>query len=376
MSAGSKQERRPKGEGTYQTRKSDGWVRLVVRKGTKQLTGPYQPTKTKAREEWNRKHQQNAKPSVRGQSSLSTRVREWRKGLKGSPATLAQWDLFIRNKLGVDLDEEKEKRPPSQRDPIGDLKPGQIDDSVVRAWLLRQKGAKSTIRRNLGRLKQVLRDVGVKVDVPRPPDPGHERRPLTPRERLDVAKVLAQADEPTRRAILLAYYAGLNRSEICALQHSDRDGDGIRIRRRAIQTKGELHIQPETKTSKRKGWIPVPDELSFVGPPRTGYVLTDSKEPLTPVALTHRLKDAMKGTALENIKYAGLHIFRRTYGMVLLEKGVDVTTAAELMRHDPVMLLKEYTRSREDLKRDAIKKAFGPSDSEANEPPLSMGGMK
>jgi site-specific recombinase XerD len=77
------------------------------------------------------------------------------------------------------------------------------------------------------------------------------------------------------------------------------------------------------------------------------------------VALTHRLKDAMKGTALENIKYAGLHIFRRTYGMVLLEKGVDVTTAAELMRHDPVMLLKEYTRSREDLKRDAIKKAFG-----------------
>jgi integrase len=339
---GSKPGRRSKGEGTFQTRQSDQWVRLVLRKGPKQLAGPYRPNPTQARKAWIEKHQ---KPSDRNLPSFSTFANNWILDLKGSPATIAQWQLLVANKIDAD--------------PIGDLKLSQIDDAAVRAWLSRQSGAQTTIRRNLGRIKQLLAAAGVRVEVRRPPDPGHERRPLSPRERLAVDRVLEQADEPTRRAILIAYYTGMRRSEICALKHSDVDGDGVWVQRRVIQTTGRLDEQQTTKTAKSRAWVPLPAALKgFVGKGK-GYVLTDSSEPISPVALTHRVKRAMKGTALEHMPYTGLHVFRRTYGMILLESGVDVVTAAELMRHDPAMLLKEYTRSREDLKRDAIRKAFG-----------------
>jgi integrase len=340
--SGSKAVRRSKGEGTYQTRASDQWVRLVVRKGKQQLAGPYKPNPTQARKAWLERHQ---KPSDRSQPSLSTFANSWIADIKGSPATLAQWQLLVANKIDAD--------------PIGDLKLTQVDDTAVRAWLSRQSGAQTTLRRNLGRLKQILAAAGVRVEVRRPVDHGHSRRPLTPREREAVAKVIANADDPTRRAILIAYYTGMRRSEICALKHSDVDGDGVWVQRRIIQTKGRLDEQTATKTAKSRAWVPLPDVLKeFLGKGK-GYVLTDGPEPLSPVALTHRIKRAMKGTALEGLPYAGLHIFRRTYGMILLEAGVDVVTAAELMRHDPSMLMKEYARSREDLKRDAIKKAFG-----------------
>lgn len=342
-------QRQARGDGTYQVNHKTGEVRLVKRINKKQLAGPYQSSRPEAKRAWNAKF---ASPSVAAQPSLSTFAKTWKTQVRGSSSTLQQWDLFIANQI--------------DKDPIGKLTLDEIDSATARAWLNRRSGAPTTVRRLLGRLKQLLREAGVSVDVRRPPDPGHARRPLSPPERGDLEKVLSQADEPTRRAILIALYTGLRRSEICALRHSDRDGEGIWVRRRAIQTKGRVDVQPNTKTAKSRGWVPLPAIVkAFIGPPRQGYVLTDDKELLTPVALTHRLKDAMKGTKIGEVPYSGLHTFRRTYGMILLEAGVDVATAADLMRHDPSMLLKEYARSREDLKLSAIEKAFGEGKKEA-----------
>jgi len=355
-------QRQARGDGTYQVNKKTGDVRLVKRLNKKQYAGPWKSSRPEAKRGWNAKF---ASPSESARPSLSTFAKSWRAQLRGSHSTLQQWDLFLRNKLGIDLDELDAER--KSLDPIGKMPLNEIDSAVVKAWLARQEGAPTTVRRLLGRLKQILKDAGIHVEVRRPADPGHARRPLSPPERSDLDQVLANADEPTRRAILIALYTGLRRSEICALRHSDRDGNGIWVRRRAIQTKGRVDVQPNTKTAKSRGWVPLPAAVrEFIGPPRQGYVLTDDKEILTPVALTHRLKDAMRGTSIGKVPYAGLHTFRRTYGMILLEKGVDVATAAELMRHDPAMLLKEYARSREDLKVDAIKKAFG-DDEEPSE---------
>jgi len=50
----------------------------------------------------------------------------------------------------------------------------------------------------------------------------------------------------------------------------------------------------------------------------------------------------------------GLHKLRGTYGMTLLESGVDIRTAADLMRHDPAMLVRQYAMSRRDLKEAAL----------------------
>jgi integrase len=62
---------------------------------------------------------------------------------------------------------------------------------------------------------------------------------------------------------------------------------------------------------------------------------------------------------VKGVPHMGPHALRRTYGMQLLEAGVDVVTAADLMRHDAKMLLEEYARSRPDLKIAAIARTFG-----------------
>ncbi len=345
MSGSEPRESRAKGEGTYEKLPS-GKYRYIVKKDHKTFKGPAEKTKTLAKEAWKRKF---ANPAAKNQPLLSTSAKTWaevKKAEAKSPATREQIDIFVRTKI--------------EKDPIGKLRPAEVDDDEILAWQLRQKGASSTKRRNYSRLKALLVSVGVKTDVSRPPDAGHARRPLSPKERDDITIMLGQADLPTQRAIIIAFGTGLSRSEICALKHEDRDGDGIWIRRRAIQTTGRVDVEPETKTARRRAWIPIPKHVrDIIGPPKTGYALTDSKEPLTPHALTKRLKKAMVGTQIEKVPYAGLHVLRRTYGMILLEKGVEVVTAAELMRHDPTMLLKEYTRSRMDLKTAAINMVFG-----------------
>jgi pterin-4a-carbinolamine dehydratase len=44
--------------------------------------------------------------------------------------------------------------------------------------------------------------------------------------------------------------------------------------------------------------------------------------------------------------------------MKAIESGADVVTAAKAMRHDPSILLREYSRTRVDLMTDAVGKAF------------------
>lgn len=333
--------RRAKGEGTWEELPS-GKVRLVKQRAGRYLKGPARPSKTEARAAWESKW---SKPKGQSRLSFSTFARNWKTHQCGSTSTLEQLEIFVSSKI--------------EADPIGDLPISSIEDTDVETWLRRQKGASSTIRRNLGRLKQILKAAGVECKVSRPKDSGHARRPLSSSERGDVDKILSQCDEPTRRAALIALYTGLRRSEIIALKHEDRDGAGVWVRRRGIATKGRLDIEPTTKSAKSRRWVPLPPQLEdMIGPPSTGFVLTDSKEPISPHALTKRFKRAKKGTSMEHMPFAGFHTLRRTYGMILLETGTDIVTASEMMGHDAAMLLKEYARSREDLKTEAAKRAF------------------
>lgn len=330
-------KRRTKGEGSPQQLPSGLWRWAIVHKG-KKVYGPARRTKTEAREALSQKLGEPA-----AGPSFTSFAREWRTHKTGSQTTLDQWTWLIEGKIA--------------NDPIGDLPVGAIREIHLLAWLKRQQGSNNTIRRNLGRVRQILKAAGNDVRTNPPPDPGHDRRPILQRDRAELAKLLSHCDEPTRRAVLLALQGGLSRSEICALRHEDAEDGGVWVQRRAILTKGEVRIEPQTKTKNRRRWLPLPDALDFVGKGK-GFVLTDSSEPLSPDALTKRLKKALKGTRLDS-RYFGLHALRRTYAMILLENGTDVRTAAELLGHDPMMTLRVYTRSERDLKVQAIAKSFG-----------------
>jgi integrase len=317
-------------------------VRLIVQKDGRRLKGPAANTKTEARAEWANRHE---KPRGANRPSLSTFAKNWKDSQRGSPSTLEQLRIFVSSKI--------------ERDPIGEVKVHDLTDSDVRDWLVRQKGEPSTVKRNLGRLKQILKAAGFDSKVSRPHDPGHARRPLTTEERRTIPKLIDQApDEPTRRAIEIAIGTGLRRSEIIALRHEDRDGRGVWVRRRAIATKGRLDVQPSVKSGRSRRWVPLPPSLEWIGSAK-GFVLTDSKEPVSPHVLTKGLKKASKGTALEGMPFAGFHALRRTYLMMLLESGADIVTVAEIGGHDVTMLQNEYLRSREDLKIKAVEGAFG-----------------
>lgn len=331
--------RRAKGEGSWEVLPS-GKTRLVKIQNGQKLTGPAAIGKVAARAAWEEKY---AKPKGKSRLSLSTFAKTWVDDQSGSPTTLEQLRIFVESKI--------------QDDPIGDIPIKSIDEPDVRAWLSRQKQADETVKRNLGRLKQILKAAGIAVDVTRPKKPDHKRRPLTPRERQELPTVLAAATEECRRAILIAYYTGARKSEILALRHSDRDGSGIWIRRRAVATRGRLDVQAQTKNSRSRRWIPLPPQLDWIGEGQ-GFVVTGTARPLSPHVLTKEFRSAIAGTSWEKVPYCGFHTLRRTYAMTLLENQVDVVTAADLLGHDPMMLTKEYTRSREDLKLAAVAKSF------------------
>ena len=141
------------------------------------------------------------------------------------------------------------------------------------------------------------------------------------------------------------------------VRHEDREEDGIVIARSVAQIKGLLIIGPP-KNRASESWVPLPEELiDDIG--GTGWVTPEPgspEDPRTPNWLALRVKKAGLRAGIGKVSP---HDLRHTAAMNLLEAGVDVVTAAEMLRHDPVMLAKVYAKSRRDLKRDAMKRLAG-----------------
>ena len=246
-----------------------------------------------------------------------------------------------------------------ERDPLGNLPVKDVTESHLRRWASRQRLSPHSLRKRLGFLHQLLRIHGSSVRYKLPALQRHDRRPLSPVEAAKVvAECLRSTDRLERLGTLLCVQCGLRRSEAVGLRHEDREGDGIRIRRAVVRVTGEIRVRARTKTAKSSGWVPLPPLLLSEIGNGTGYVLGDGKRPIVPDALTNAVK-RVAGRVGVSVPHLGPHALRRTYGMALLEAGVDVVTAADLMRHDPRMLLEEYARTRTDLKVDAIRRVFG-----------------
>jgi integrase/recombinase XerD len=109
------------------------------------------------------------------------------------------------------------------------------------------------------------------------------------------------------------------------------------------------------KTKARKGWVAADDELkALMAEKKDGYVLSGIEgQPLEPGNLRRTFAGMVKGTKYEKLTPYDL---RHTFAMRLLEEGVDVKTAAELMRHSVEVFLRRYVRSDKARKIAAMKK--------------------
>ena len=340
--------RRARGEGTYEQLPSGLW-RCRIKWQGRIVTGEAKPTRAEA-----------------GRSAQAALAKEKNGGV--APARGRSWSTFAQGWA-----EERAKRlsPTTaeteghwaayvRKDLLGVKPVDRLTSADLNAWRDRLGVSPNTSHNLCGWVNQMMRAAGsdARVDVPaRKP---HQRRPLSTNERTAMREFIDTLDPETRTMMLLCWAMGLRRSEACGLRHEDRDGEGVRIERTIVVTKGHLVERPKTKTARSAGWVPIPpfmDEL--IGHGRKGFVVNgEIKTPPNPKALSSRYEHAIRGHDLRRVPYLGPHTLRRTYGMSLLESGADVVTAAEAMRHDPKMLLDEYSRSREDLKTSAAKRAF------------------
>jgi len=331
--------RRGRGEGTPKQLPSGLW-RWHVRTDGREIAGPARATKEAARLALLQKLG-NAAEAPR--QSFSTFAKGWVASRKLAPlteATYADWIKLV------------------ERDPLGKIPMGKIKPADLHAWASRLKGAAATRRNRISFVRSVCRAAGIDAAIELPKR-DHRRRPLTPRERKTFAQILDTADPDTRLALLLEAYMGLRRSEAIGLRREDRDGDGMWIRRSVTYAQGTIHVREVGKSHNAYRWVAIPPELDAHLGAGKGFVLGDGKRPLHPKTVSDRIRRLLAGTDLRRVPYMGGHALRRTYGQTLLEAGVDPVTAASLMGHDPSMLMKEYSRSREDLKRAAVKRAFG-----------------
>jgi len=159
-----------------------------------------------------------------------------------------------------------------------------------------------------------------------------------------------------RRLIVLLGLHGIGPSEMCGLRYEDFDGQGILPKRQRQRLRNLKVLERERlKTKQRKAWVAVDEELqSLLAEFDNGYVLENDRGGAMETGNLRRAFTGMvKGTKFEGLKPYDL---RHTFGMRLIEAGVDVRTSAEMMRHTPEVFLRRYVRSDKERKIDAIRK--------------------
>lgn len=215
--------------------------------------------------------------------------------------------------------------------------------------------APRTVNREINAIRSALSQLGNKIDPIKPlAAPDKRANWFTPKFEAEFLKFASEKfPDYLHTAVLIGLRAGLRRGEICGLCHEDRDDDGINVSRNVIEGDEGMQIK-RPKNAKGESWIPLHDDLKpLIGHGRGLVIKTSNGTPIRPRNLSRALRNATEGTKFEKITF---HDLRRTFAMSLLELGVDVRTAADITRHDPKVLLNEYTKSRRDLKVEAMEK--------------------
>ncbi len=308
------------------------------------------------------------KPKIENDPNLATYYYEQFSRLKSelAPTTYALYEIVYETRV--------------RKDPLGGILLSELKPEHVQAWVDSLHDVLPSSRaRYLQCVKAILQyafktrwiDSNPASPIKAGKIEEHFKEVLT---RSEVNQLLAmEMSDRLRKGILLCLH-GLRRAEACGLKYEDFDGEGVTIKRQALEVSGQLIIQNATKTGETR-WVPVNEELRHILSKGTGWVLESATgQPLRPRNFAREWSLLVKGDShavrekklknnrpvRESTVFAGLtlHDLRSTCGTLLLEGGVDVRTASEILGHSPAMLSKVYARSRKELKQAAMTKIF------------------
>ena len=112
---------------------------------------------------------------------------------------------------------------------------------------------------------------------------------------------------------------------------------------------------PKTINSIRT--VPIPDAIINVlknTKNKNGLLFCDDDEkPLKGKNIAYKWKKVLQNCDIPHKKF---HPIRHTYGSLLLQKGVDIETVAELMGHTAISITQIYMHSEKNLKSNSVNK--------------------
>lgn len=328
--------RRGRGEGKIESvlRESGKRYRLVRTLGGKRVPGPWVKRQSDAVAAWESRHGSAAPASRSFAQEFSLLLPSLKASL--APTNYDQYrithDHFARTALG-----EMQTASITAQDVSLAL-------STLGCGVLARRGHQT-------RLCAALKRLGHPVALPNVKAPKKPKRKDT--DTAAFVKFALSLGRTDALLLLLPRLLGLRRSEALGLRHEDRDEDGVWIVRAVTDTDEAVHEREILKTGRSHAWQALPDELlDMVGPPRSGYVLTDGTEPMRPDTMTARTK-----MLLETTKWKGFtpQDLRRSFGQAHYERDKDVFGTAALMRHSVKMSEEEYLQTDKDLRRRLMK---------------------
>ena len=198
------------------------------------------------------------------------------------------------------------------------------------------------------------------VDIETPKDRERKTIHTVPDEKFsEIIKALA-GQPPVRTAIIIGYYTGMRRSEICALKWSDIDfaGESITVNRQiAFISHTRRGIESTTKSKNGFRTIPIPPELvkALCQYRKAVPIQLDGQLFRRPLYMYERIGTALKVFGVRP------HELRHTYATNLLAHGMDVQTVAALMGDNVQTVINTYIHYTDEMRKAAaksIKKIF------------------
>lgn len=162
----------------------------------------------------------------------------------------------------------------------------------------------------------------------------------------EINKVLAIADEETRKGILLGIF-GLRRGEICALTADDLDRrrSQVRISKDTVKDDTGRFVTKVPKTRKSVRWVDIPKSVMEQLPDK-GPVLN-----ITPDVLTNRFRRLIKKAGVNSFRFHDLRAFFASVSMSSAVGASETTVQSMGGWATSHVLKRHYEREISDLRR-------------------------
>lgn len=177
-----------------------------------------------------------------------------------------------------------------------------------------------------------------------------DRREMTFLTESEFWKMWKYAYDQYKLALIVLFYTGLRKSELCGLKRSDLINGEIHIQRTVVA--GSVR-ENKFKTKNAKRIVPVP-----------GFLIYDLEHVLRDDVLVFKTfytdlnYETARLVSLKVVKPFRVHDLRHSYAAMMINKGADIYTLSRVMGHGSITITTDTYGHLYDDKRRALMQLF------------------